>query len=111
MKITEADLSRYTLHKIEALGLFGWRMPISGVARMTVNRGMIFQKSPIKGMPDYQGVTRAGQMWALELKSEKGRLSDDQKGWIDRLTRHNVLVGVARSIAEIDAFLNDLKLR
>lgn len=54
-----------------------------------------------KGYPDLSGFRkRDGKMIFLEVKNEKGRLSKEQKHFLETMKQYPVIVGVARSAEE-----------
>lgn len=54
-----------------------------------------------KGSPDLVGfVLGSGRFLGIEVKTARGRLSDDQTCWLEAAASHGALVGVARSVAE-----------
>lgn len=58
------------------------------------------------GFPDLFGFRkRDGKMFFIEVKTCRGRLSEDQKYWRQILTREPVLYGVARDPADAIAIL------
>lgn len=72
------------------------------------NVGLFFTKDGIpinvglpKGFPDLFGFVRAtGKMFFLEIKTETGRLSKDQKNFQEQMKKYPVICGVARSSEE-----------
>jgi hypothetical protein len=66
---------------------------------------MIRKCSPIKGFPDLAGVLPNGKFFAVELKSEKGRLSPEQIEWITKLNYSGAIAVVLRSKDEIREFV------
>jgi hypothetical protein len=104
----EADLLRFTIDALKHSGLVWWRVS-NGPSIYTVNKKIAFRKSHIAGFPDLAGITNTGLFWALELKTTKGRLSENQKVWIDRLEKSGATVVVARSTSEVLNFIYALK--
>ena len=78
--MTEADFQR---NVIQLAALLGWRVALFRPARTT--KGW---RTPMQGDPGYLDLTlaRRGRVVIAELKSETGRLTADQKAWIDALT-------------------------
>ena len=56
------------------------------------------------GFPDVQCIWPGGICF-IEFKSAKGRVSDNQAEWIDRLSRYGFDVVVARSVDDAVAFI------
>lgn len=82
-------------------------MPVSGVPQ-SIGRKIIFKASPIKGFPDLAGVRCDGVFWACELKSDKGKLSEDQNDWIAKLSAAGAITRVVRTPEEMEAFIIEL---
>lgn len=66
---------------------------------------MIRKCSPIKGFPDIAGVLPSGKFFAIELKTDKGRLSPEQVEWITKLNLTGGIAIVLRSKEEIREFI------
>ena len=66
---------------------------------------MIRKCSPIKGFPDIAGVLPSGKFFAIELKTDKGRLSIEQVDWITKLNFSGAIAVVLRSKDEIMEFV------
>lgn len=79
----ESALVKAILNYFAWRGILAWRMPVQGVMQ---KRGddMCFKKSPIRGFPDIAGVYRK-HFFAIECKTEKGRLSEAQHDWFKKL--------------------------
>lgn len=59
------------------------------------------------GFPDCMCIWEGGGVCFIEFKTPKGRLSDNQAEWIERLGARGHKVAVVRSIDEALAFLRD----
>lgn len=75
------------------------------VGRKTGSRGA----SSILGFPDLCGITPSGLFWAVELKTDKGKLRPAQVVWIEKLANSGALVRVIRSIGEMASFVALIK--
>jgi len=73
-----------------------------GMRQQMVNRAMGVKK----GFPDLM-VIAGGEVWFLEVKSARGRLSDAQIDTHDILRRQGFRVYVVRSIDDVQAILKD----
>lgn len=58
------------------------------------------------GSPDLWGVLRNGHCFAIEVKTPKGRASDDQIKWWTAARKWGVRGGFAQSVAEAMALLD-----
>ncbi len=57
------------------------------------------------GVSDIIGWTEGGRFVAIEVKAPRGRLTDEQKAFIDLVRRSGGVAGVARSVEEARAIL------
>ena len=57
------------------------------------------------GVSDLLGWTEGGRFVAIEVKASRGRVTDEQKAFIDLVRRSGGLAGVARSIADARAII------
>lgn len=88
--------------------LLWWRMAVGGI---THRGGRVRAKNGLKGIPDLMGVlTRRdrGRLWALELKTTRGRLSLEQEQWLTRLRDAGCAVAVVSQVSELEAFFRAL---
>jgi hypothetical protein len=100
----ESDLLSYALTTLKRHDVVAWRVP-NGPVMHSVNGNMIRKKSPIKGFPDIAGVMPNGRFFAIELKTDKGRLSPEQIDWITKLNMSGAMAIVLRSKEEIAEFV------
>jgi hypothetical protein len=100
----ESELLSFALTCLKQSGLVCWRVP-NGPVTHSINGRMIRKCSPIKGFPDLAGVLPNGKFFAVELKSEKGRLSPEQIEWITKLNYSGAIAVVLRSKDEIREFV------
>ena len=102
--MSEAELSKICRQLFAQSGLVWWRVSNGGVLHKIGPR-TIMKKSEIAGFPDFAGVTPTGQFFALELKSEKGKVSPEQTQWHHRLNNTNAIVGLARTPDHVRHFI------
>ena len=57
------------------------------------------------GVSDLLGWTEGGRFVAIEVKASRGRVTDEQKAFIDLVRRSGGVAGVARSIDDARAIL------
>lgn len=65
-------------------------------------------KFGFRGCSDIIGQLRDGRFLAIEVKAEKGRVTDLQQQFIDQVVRNGGVGGVARSIDDAKALLEAL---
>lgn len=100
----EAELLSYALTVLKQSGLVYWRVP-NGPVVHSVGGQQIRKKSPIKGFPDIAGIMPNGKFFAIELKTDKGRLSLEQVEWITKINLTGGMALVLRSKEEIKEFV------
>lgn len=100
----ESELLSYALTLLKQSELVAWRVP-NGPVTHSVNGSVVRKKSPIKGFPDIAGVMPNGKFFAIELKTDKGRLSPEQTEWITKLNLSGAMAVVLRSKEEIKEFI------
>lgn len=100
----ESELLSYALTCLKQSGLVYWRVP-NGPVMHSINGKMIRKCSPVKGFPDLAGVFPNGKFFAIELKTDKGRLSPEQAEWITKLNLSGAMAIVLRSKDEIREFI------
>lgn len=54
-----------------------------------------------RGMSDIMGILKGGRMFAIEVKSEKGRIHDHQQEFLDQINASGGLAFVARSVDDV----------
>lgn len=100
----ESELLSFALTCLKQSGLVYWRVP-NGPVVHTIGTKQIRKKSPIKGFPDIAGVMPNGKFFAIELKSDKGRLTPEQTEWITKLNMSGAMAIVLKSKDEIREFI------
>lgn len=70
-------------------------------------------KSPyrIKGVSDILGIMKGGRLLAIEVKTPVGRLTPEQDKFLKLITAAGGLAFVARSLDDVEKFLNPKKER
>jgi len=90
-------------------GIFAWKNKTMGVYDPVRK---VFRKSNSKftpnGVPDILGVCN-GKFIAIEVKTEKGIVSNDQKKFIKQLEEHGAYTLIARSLQDAREWFNTNK--
>ena len=97
MKEKESDVVRSISEYLQARRHFFWRNN-TGAFR-TDKGGMYFFGA--KGSPDLFVLTRGGVLISLEVKTQTGRQSPDQKAWETRCQEIGASYHVVRSIEDV----------
>lgn len=102
----ETDIQRQIIDYLTLCGHLVCRMPMGGV-RHTLNGKTFYKKNPLKGFPDlfFFHADRSGTMICIEVKTEKGRQSAEQKQWQAQLKAYGIECFVARSVDDVRQFL------
>ena len=80
---TETEILREIQTALQDIGYHCWRMPLGGV-----KHGGRRKTHPLAGFPDLFGLLkkRRGVMYAIEVKTPTGKLSDKQVEWASQLS-------------------------
>lgn len=100
----ESELQVYALQALIYARLVHWRVTNSATPHH-VSGKLIFKKSAIKGFPDIAGIFPDGKFFAIELKTQTGRLTKEQKEWITKINMTGGMAVVLRSKHEVDEFI------
>lgn len=57
------------------------------------------------GSSDLIGLTSSGRFLSVEVKSPRGRLTDEQRAWLDMVRKFGGMAGEARSIEDLEGIL------
>jgi hypothetical protein len=101
----ESELLSFALTCLKQSGLVYWRVNNSPSLFNNKSGQVCFRKSPVKGFPDLAGVLPSGKFFAIEIKTDKGRLSPEQIEWITKLNHSGAIAVVLRSKDEIREFV------
>lgn len=102
---TDGGLHDFALDALKRAGCIAWRC---NSGRVQTRKGSWVTLSP-SGTPDIVGMTVNATFLALELKTTKGKLSDDQADWLFRASQLGAICGVARSESDIQDFVERVK--
>jgi hypothetical protein len=98
----ESKIQKSILDYLKASGYVAWR---NYVGPRIINKGAQkhFIPSPMAGLPDIIGILKniPGRMFAIEVKSSKGELSDKQIFWTRTLERAGALVIITRTLDQV----------
>lgn len=94
MKQSEKEITRAIRSVLKGLGIWHWKHFQGGM-------------TPIKGISDILGCYK-GRMLAIEVKTDVGRVSDDQQRFIKRVIEEGGIAFVARSVDDV---INGLGVR
>ena len=105
----EADLlvdTRWLLDLLTRIGLLTYtRIHVMPIIR---GRGRFSKNEDMKGFSDIEVVVPGGRVGYLELKSERGKLSEDQIRFIESRERMGCICRVPRHLDDVIQFLRDM---
>ncbi len=102
---TESQIVTACLDLLELRGIFAWRA--NNVATVDHSRGVYRTFRGLKGVSDILAITPdgRGRLIAIEVKKPGGRLSPEQKLFLDAIRERGGLAFVVRSVSELDEVL------
>ena len=102
----EKSVKTECLEYLKLMGIYAWNNP-SGAVKVGDNRFMSFG---FKGSADIIGILpRSGRFIAVECKSDKGKLSEAQERFLNKIKDMGGLAVVARSFKDIEKVLIENK--
>lgn len=104
---SETQIQRVILDGLACMGIMAWR---NNVSPIPIRRGRaivgVRRVDPhLRGMADILAV-KGGRAIAIEVKTEKGKQSEEQAAWAERFTKAGGMYVLARSWTDIE---NELK--
>jgi len=107
-KVKETSIESVILKYLNILpNTFAWKNESVGI--YDEKRGTYRKKRrehSINGVSDILGI-RNGRLLAIEVKTNTGKVSNDQQLFIDRILREGGIAGVARSVADVRKLLEE----
>jgi len=97
----EGRIKARCLRYLERRGFFAWNNP-SGAVRIAPDRWLHFGK---KGSADILGCLPGGRFLAVETKAPEGRLTPEQRQFLETVRGLGGLAVVVKSWKELDAVL------
>ena len=101
LKVPEKTVVRDCLEYLHLLNIFAWRNN-TGSIRTADNRFISFG---LVGSSDILGCLNDGRLLAVECKSDTGKLSEQQKEFLEKVRKLGGLSIVARSYKDIEQAL------
>ena len=102
--LSEAQIQRQIMDYLNANPkVFAWRQNTMGVP---LGNGK-YRPAPFKGVSDIIGVMKpSGQVLAIEVKSQTGKLNKDQSHFLDSVRRAGGIAIVATSVGDVERVFN-----
>jgi len=98
MKRKESDIKRELLKYLAVRGIFAWSNPRTGIYN---KKSGGFIPIGLQGVSDIIGILSSGRLLAIEVKGDKGKLSEAQSRFINRINKEGGLGIVACSIDDL----------
>jgi hypothetical protein len=100
----EQSIQSAILALLRAYGIFCWKNNTAGIYVKARNT---YIPSHAPGVADILGVLKDGRFLAVEVKSEKGRVSPHQQQFINMINQNGGLAFVAHSVEEVQEQLHE----
>jgi penicillin-binding protein-related factor A (putative recombinase) len=105
--LKEKAIENSILSFLKFNGIFAWKVESQGT--YDAAKGIYRRKQSVhhlRGVSDIIGLLPSGRLFACEVKSEKGRLSEHQKAFLENIKLNGGIAFVARSIDDVAMNLN-----
>lgn len=109
--LSEKDIETMILDFLNKRGIFAWKNHTVGIWDAEKNIFRQLGKFSIKGSSDILGVLNGGRLLAIEVKSERGRVTKEQLAFIKKINSLGGLAFIARSIEDVIINLNKTAIR
>lgn len=105
-KLKEHDRESLVLDWLNKNGIFAWKAKTMGTwdAEKGIYRKL--GKFSLRGVSDILGVIEGGLFLAIEMKTPEGKLSIEQKAFLNKINRMGGKAFVARNISDVINNLN-----
>jgi hypothetical protein len=100
MSKKESVIQREILGWLHRNGVLHWRVSLGPVIH---SGGSLWAKNPMKGHPDIEGIfpNSEGRLFGIEVKSEDGKLSTEQKQVHENLISAGCIIMVCRTLSDV----------
>lgn len=103
MVTPEGSIKAGCIHFLRQMGFYVWNNP-TGAVQLAPNRWLHFGK---KGSSDIIGILPGGRFFAVEVKAPGGRLSPEQKQFLDDISRLGGLAVMVQDWRELAQILRE----
>jgi hypothetical protein len=102
LRVKEKSIETQILHYLAYKGIKAWKTENQGTfdAKKGIYRRK-FGPGRTLGVSDIIGLLPNGRLFAIEVKSAIGRLSEHQKAFIEEIKTNNGIAFVARSLEDV----------
>ena len=108
--IPEKVILKSILDYLTAKKVFHWRQNIGSFALTDAKGNNRYFRAGTKGMSDIIAIAPdgKGQIIAIEVKSTKGKISDDQELFLQKIQDNGGMAIVARQLEEVISMFRDM---
>jgi hypothetical protein len=105
LKVKEVEIQKAITDWLSANNYTFWRNFVGP----RIAKGKFFIKNPMAGLPDILGILKnyPGKLFGIEIKSDSGKLSEDQKAWIRKLELSGATILVTRDLETMVNWMRD----
>jgi len=100
----ETDIQAAILSCLRAMGIFAWRQNTGAVSE-----GKRFVRFAFPGISDILGVLPGGKFLAIEVKSDRGKLTPRQKAFLQHVADNQGVAIVARCVDDVIKEVNNYR--
>jgi hypothetical protein len=102
LKVKEKAIETQILHFLAYKGIMAWKIENQGTfdAKKGIYRRKIGPGRTL-GVSDIVGLLPNGRLFAIEVKSATGRISEHQEQFLNRIKQNEGLAFIARSIEDV----------
>ena len=110
LKEKESDIQKAILDYLHLKGIFAWSNKTQGTFDPV--RRIFRRNTTMKGVSDILGVFNCrteccrGKLLALEVKSEKGKLTEAQSHFLSSIENHGGVAAMVRSVKDVEHVLS-----
>lgn len=95
----EKQIQNQIIEFLRTIGIYCWQCDSQGTFDPVKKTYRKFAKHKVRGVSDILGIVQ-GRMLAIEVKSAKGIVSDDQRLFIRRIQEEGGIAFVSRSVEQ-----------
>ena len=103
----EADIQNQILDWLNKNGIFAWRTNSTGIYDDEKKVYRTPSKYSLKGVSDILGILPSGLLLSIEVKSATGRLTMEQKAFLNRVNKFGGLAFMARSLEQVKEIMKE----
>jgi hypothetical protein len=105
LKANEKQIENSIIEFLQRKGVFVWKNQSTAIYDPTRKAFRKVGKYQLSGVADIIGVLADGKFLAIEVKAAKGRVSDKQKSFLQKVNDCGGIGFIARSIEDVETEL------